>query len=124
MAFTYVLDIVSVVRRTLGTVIDFFVVSAAKAVTVVGGLADAAKQFMSGDFSGAMDTWKSTMRQADTMNQDFVDKQKAAWSDSFLGADIRKRIEAIQSHTKETEKATKSREAGRGLPGFDQRHQI
>jgi hypothetical protein len=107
-ALTYVIDILGVLRRSVMTVIEFLVMELARATTFLSGMFGAIKQAISGDFSGAMDTMKSTFRQTDSIAKDFGQNMKEMWADPYVGAAMRKRIEEQRSHTAEVKNGSKA----------------
>ncbi len=107
-ALTYVIDIFGVLQRTVVSVIEFFSMLAAKAVTLFGGLADGAKRALAGDFKGAVEAVSSSMERSDEISRAYGERLKEIWGSPTLGKQIRDRIELNKQNTKATEEGDKA----------------
>ena len=96
VGLTYVMDMMSGVKRVFQTVGEVIGGSLAIIGSSVSALAAAAKKLLSGDFAGALADVRTGMSQAKTIAKDLGGTLSDIWSEETTGQKIRARIAEVE----------------------------
>lgn len=104
-AFSYVVDGIQYTIRFLSVMGEYIGATVADAVQMFGGVGEAIKRALSGDFAGAVSEMQAISTRTAAINADLAASVNAQWDAKTMGQNLRERIAQIQTAGAEAKKA-------------------
>lgn len=104
-AFSYVVDGIQYTIRFLSVMGEYIGATVADAVQMFGGVGEAIKRALSGDFAGAVSEMQAISTRTAAINADLAASVNAQWDAKTMGQNLRERIAQIQAVGVEAKKA-------------------